>query len=60
MTFLSFSASPRHSQPGVQQGGGWEAAEDDGGLPAHAEVAEAGAADLESGGAQEVSRGQGD
>mgnify|MGYP002050518614 CR=1 FL=1 len=56
---IFISASPGHAQSGVQQRGGWEAAEDDGGLPANPEVIEAGAADFESGGAPEVSQSQG-
>ena len=48
---ISISASPGHAQSRVQQRGGGEAAEDDGGKPAYPEVIEAGAADLESRGA---------
>ena len=56
---IFISASPGHAQSGVQQRGGGEAAEDDGGFSAHPEVTEAGAADLESGGAPEVSQESG-
>ena len=48
---ISISASPGHAQSGVQQRGGGEAEEDDGGKPAYPEVTEAGPADLKSRGA---------
>ena len=56
---IFISASPGHAQSGVQQRRGGEAEEDDGGQPAHPEVIEVGAADLQSGGAKKVSQHQG-